>query len=65
MWGPMFGGGLGVLCCGAPMVKDVPVTGMPSISMVPAVRVTSAPIMLRIVDLPHPDGPTIATNSLS
>jgi hypothetical protein len=33
--------------------------------IVPAVGVTSAPIMFRIVDLPQPDGPTMATNSLS
>ena len=31
----------------------------------PAVGVTSPPIMLRMVDLPHPDGPTMATNSPS
>ena len=53
---PARGGGLGVLSCGAPMFKNV---------IAPDVGVTSAPIMLRIVDFPQPEGPTIATNSLS
>jgi hypothetical protein len=33
--------------------------------MRPVVGATSAPIMLRMMDLPHPEGPTRATNSWS
>ncbi len=40
-------------------------TARPSISMTPAEGSTRPAIMLRIVDLPQPDGPTIATNSSS
>src|SRR5262252_2118098 len=38
---------------------------MPSTRMSPSDGAISAPIMLRMVDFPRPEGPTIATNSLS
>ena len=43
-------------CCG-------PVTGRPSSDTVPSVGLTSPATTLSSVDFPHPDGPTIVTNS--
>src|SRR3984957_14659356 len=42
-----------------------PVTPRPPISNWPAVMVSSPAIMLRVVVLPHPDGPTSTTNEPS
>ena len=42
---------------------STPVTSRPSISIVPVVGSISRLIIFRVVDLPHPDGPTSTTVS--
>ena len=44
---------------------DAPLTSTPATRTDPEVGVSSAPIMFSNVVLPHPDGPTIATNAAS
>ena len=48
-----------------PLIFSGPVTGAPPMWMLPRLGIFSPVVSFMKVDLPHPDGPTIATNSPS